>query len=220
MTAAAIPDVALVLKREDERQCRRAGDDPLPPDTIDTLAAAVRKQIVDPLLAQTPSSGDHEGLRADNFRLAEQAETLRREVNELGEKVTAAARERDDAQAETRRVQRALDKVRAEVVSFKAERDALQNRLQEVEVDLQAAHKALDEQAADNVEPHRHLWEVPEPNAEPQPCSCGLEYPRLHVADASRDLPTPRPEPWAHIIDRLRVELADWPERGGRRHAS
>ncbi|PXY21152.1 hypothetical protein [Prauserella muralis] len=61
----ALPDPATVLKRVDDRLARKAGDDPLPAETIDAFADAVRTQIVEPLTANPPDAAELAQLRAD-----------------------------------------------------------------------------------------------------------------------------------------------------------
>lgn len=79
MSAPAIPDPALVLKRLADRLARDAGDEVIPPDVLDQLVDTVRHQIVDPLTAGgLLTSGP--GMVAEVERLTAEVERLRAEL--------------------------------------------------------------------------------------------------------------------------------------------
>lgn len=186
---AALPDPATVLKREDARLARKAGDDPLPASTIDAFAQVVQRQIIEPLLAGHPvaPSQDTE-LRAENARLTDAVDTLRRQVNDQAEQIDKA-----------RALRAQLDTATAAAATAQGELEKAKRKASQAEAELAAARQK-----------HQHLYPIPAPGTAAQPCACGQPYPRTQPSRPRQDIPSNPPEPWAELIDQLRVELAHW----------
>lgn len=215
-----VPDVGAVLRRTDKRVAGRAGDDPLPVETIEAFAQAVQTQIVEPLLGgylPAPDTGAAEAvrLRGELQRQTDLVDELRKHVEARDRSVALAHRERDAARAELTNereiqrqraesernaTQRALDEARAEAASAKAERDKLKARLDDVQIELADTRRQLAEATQ---QPHRHLYELPAPDARPQPCTCGHEFPTPRRA---RPGAAP-PDPFAELFARIRREI-------------
>ncbi|AIJ26388.1 hypothetical protein [Amycolatopsis methanolica] len=161
VTGRAVPDPEVVLRREDERLARRAGDEPLPHHTITAFAAAVRKQIVEPLLARGGAAGaaaaDREATQAELTRLRAELATVRGNLD----RITATAdRERAEHQAAHDRTRRELVDVQQQLSTVVHERDDLQAaaaRLQAEAVEL-ANELEHARRAGATVRPHRHLY--------------------------------------------------------------
>ncbi|WP_027946571.1 hypothetical protein [Amycolatopsis taiwanensis] len=204
------PDVELLLRRVDEKLARRAGDDPLPAETITAFADAVR-----PLLG-TSTGGDLAAaeLEHKDSVIAE----LRRIVDGHARSCDRLKADQQRAASENRRLAEQLEAARGEVASKQALIERYLKAVDEERADLNgriaALQKALEERSSSDGERHQHFYPADQPGAVPGPCACGHPYPRAHIRDRSGDVPLEVPDAWAQIFGQLRDQLADWePER-------
>lgn len=229
-TEQRVPDPVTVLKRVDDRLARRAGDDPLPAETIAEFGRAVQEQIVEPLLAGTPAADpavaaelQHKDdvitelrrivdgharscdrLKADNARLSDEIEQARTECGEARAEATAA-------KGEARRAAGEVDLLGSEL---RASRDQLARVMMAADKEAATLKARIAEleakrSSSDGVR-HEHRYPWPRPGELPQPCKCGQPYPRAHLAEPREDVPATEPEPWADLFAGIRADLADW----------
>lgn len=216
----ALPDPATVLKRVDDRLARKAGDDPLPAETIDAFADAVRTQIVEPLAANPPDAAELAQLRADLQRLSAEVTDVRKQRGHLRAEVarlTEAANEAADArqlleqsQAEVRKLTMQLTEANGAARSARAERDKARERLQEIQLELAEAKAALEERPAVDAATHRHAYPLNGPDQIPGPCiDCDKPFPWTEPgAEHAPDDAPDEPQPWGELFARIRRELA------------
>ncbi|RZQ59816.1 hypothetical protein [Amycolatopsis suaedae] len=205
-TMPGIPDPSTVLRRVDNRLATRAGDDPLPPETIDEFAEAVRRQIMEPLAAGAAAPVDDGEL-----------EELRGQLADAEQRATTATTDL----ADLRRQLDELADVQARAEVYRQERDAEAAENQRLATLLEEARRAASE-VADELErvrgevpaeaEHRHAYPWDDPKGVPGSCACGHAYPRtLPPVDTDDEPEAAAPEPWAGLLGRVRAELKGWP---------
>lgn len=209
-TVTGQPDVELILRRVDERLARRAGDDPLPAETLAAFADAVR-----PLLgagaAVDPAPLDEQA------RLREQLERVMKtadaEAERLNAKVTELQAKLDDSATVSEAWAQALAEAAEQRAALwelvkAAVRDRRQAWQHAAEVE-----RALAQQSS--VE-HEHKYPVEQPGDTPAACRCGKPYPRAYLLNPGEYEPE-EPDAWTRFFAGIREQLADWPPERRRR---
>jgi septal ring factor EnvC (AmiA/AmiB activator) len=225
-TIATAADLDGVIRRADARWAGRHGDEPALPEYLTVLADAVR-----PLLGHPPAGPGDDGqaqqLLADNQRLQDLVDELRRHVDARDRTIDRQKTTVEQAKAELANARRAAA---AKLAAADAEIERLTARTAELDGQLQARaaiiarrdaditqlHAAVDELRAKltAVEqakpPHQHRYPVDAPGTEPRPCACGQPYPRTAIVTEVVK-PSP-PEPWASLLGQIRAEArkAGW----------